>query len=77
MSRLLSLTAAALAATAGLAGLAAPAQAVEICRDVRVDLVRDWTVCVYADATTAPTATAGLYCDLGTNYCEHLKVTVG
>ena len=77
MNRFTALAAATAAAVAGLTALAAPAQAVQICRDVRVDLLEDWTVCVYADATTDPTATAGVYCYLGTNYCEHVKVTVG
>lgn len=51
------------------------AHAEEICRDVRVDLIRDWTVCVRADAGPDG-ASASVYCDIGSNPCEPLSVTV-
>lgn len=66
----------ALAVAAAAAFVSAPAQAEQVCRSVRVDLINDWTYCVNVTANPDGSVTVGVDCDMAQNPCPDPTVTI-
>ena len=66
----------AFAVAAAAAFVSTPAQAEEVCRSVRVDLINDWTYCVGAAQNADGGVTVWITCDMGQNACPNPSITI-